>query len=327
MASTEEIRWLEAAARIAARGIPLARPNPAVGAIIVKDGVVVARGWTQAGGRPHAEAVALAQAGEAARGATLYVSLEPCAHQSERGPACADLVAGSGLARVVVGCGDPDPRTAGDGMARVAQAGIAVELAENAACKASLAGYLTRTRLDRPHVTLKLAMSEDGCLARPAGENQWITGEAARAHTHAMRARMDAILVGGGTLRTDAPRLDVRLPGIESRSPQRWVLTHGPAPEGWQALHDLADIGATLPAQTLMVEGGAQVARAFLSAGLVDRMAIYRAPVRIDSAEVAALPELTAEALATAGEWRIVDQRQLGNDILHVYERNPCSPE
>lgn len=327
MPSTEDLRWLDAAARLAARGIPLARPNPAVGAIIVKDGKVVARGWTQPGGRPHAEAVALAAAGEAAKGATLYVSLEPCAHRSERGPACADLVAASGLARVVVGCGDPDPRTAGDGLARVRQAGIDCELAGNAACRESLSGYLTRTRLGRPHVTLKLAMSEDGCLARPKGESQWITGEAARAHTHAMRAKMDAILVGGGTLRADTPRLDVRLPGIEQRSPERWVLMRGAAPEGWKVLHDIADIGTMLPAQTLMVEGGAQVARAFLAAGLVDRMAIYRAPLRVGSAEVATLPELTAEALAKAGEWRIVDQRRLGNDTLDVYERSPCSPE
>ena len=119
-------RWLAAAARLARRGIPLSRPNPSVGALIVKGGKVIARGWTRSGGRPHAEAVALEAAGAAARGATLYVTLEPCAHQSERGPACADLIAASGLERVVVGCGDPDPRTAGRGLARIAAAGISI---------------------------------------------------------------------------------------------------------------------------------------------------------------------------------------------------------
>ncbi|MEO7246905.1 MAG: bifunctional diaminohydroxyphosphoribosylaminopyrimidine deaminase/5-amino-6-(5-phosphoribosylamino)uracil reductase RibD, partial [Novosphingobium sp.] len=176
MPSTEDLRWLDSAARIGARGWPLSRPNPSVGAIVLRDGRVVARGWTGHGGRPHAEAVALAWAGDTARGATLYVSLEPCAHHSERGPACADLIAASGLARVVVGCADPDPRTADQGIARIEAAGIAVELIANAACEESLAGYLSRTKIGRPHVTLKLALSEDGCLARPPGESQWLTG-------------------------------------------------------------------------------------------------------------------------------------------------------
>jgi diaminohydroxyphosphoribosylaminopyrimidine deaminase / 5-amino-6-(5-phosphoribosylamino)uracil reductase len=210
-AKADDSRWLNAAARLASRGVPLSRPNPAVAAIIVKDGRVVGRGWTQPGGRPHAEAVALTMAGSSADGATLYVTLEPCAHPSERGPACADLVARSGIARVVVGCGDPDPRTAGAGLARIAAAGIAVALIENATCRASLAGYLTRTRLNRPLVILKLALSEDARLVPPQG--QWLTGEVARAHVHAMRATCDAILVGSGTLKADNPRLDVRLLG------------------------------------------------------------------------------------------------------------------
>ncbi|MEZ5683236.1 MAG: bifunctional diaminohydroxyphosphoribosylaminopyrimidine deaminase/5-amino-6-(5-phosphoribosylamino)uracil reductase RibD [Novosphingobium sp.] len=212
MPTDADRRWLAAAARLAARGVPLARPNPAVGAIVVRDDIVIARGWTQPGGRPHAEAVALAAAGDAARGAALYVSLEPCAHQSERGPSCADLIAASGLARVVIGCHDPDPRTAGQGVSRIRAAGIAVSEVDCAECAASLAGYLMLRRQGRPHVTLKLALSADGRLAPPQG--QWLTGEIARAHVHAWRARMDAILVGSGTLSTDSPRLDVRLPGI-----------------------------------------------------------------------------------------------------------------
>jgi diaminohydroxyphosphoribosylaminopyrimidine deaminase/5-amino-6-(5-phosphoribosylamino)uracil reductase len=317
-AKAEDGRWLNAAARLASRGVPLSRPNPAVAAILVKDGRVVGRGWTQPGGRPHAEAVALAMAGSAADGATLYVTLEPCAHPSERGPACADLVARSGLIRVVVGCGDPDPRTAGEGMARIAAAGIAVELVENEACEASLAGYLIRTRLNRPLVILKLALSEDARLAPPAG--QWLTGEVARAHVHAMRATCDAILVGSGTLTADNPRLDVRLPGIEERSPERWLLTRGAAPAGWRALPSPVDLGVMLPAQTLMVEGGAETARAFLSAGLVDRLLLYRAPLTFGGTGPA-LPELTAAALAANPAWRRTDQRPLGNDRLDVYER------
>ena len=320
MSADEDERWLSAAARLAARGLPLARPNPAVGALIVRSGIVVGQGWTQPGGRPHAEAVALAQAGELARGATLYVSLEPCAHQSQRGPACADLVAASGLSRVVIGCGDPDPRTAGAGIERIRAAGITAEVLSNPACAESLAGYLTRTRLGRPHITLKLALSEDGYLAPPPDEGQWLTGPVARAHVHAWRARMDAILVGRGTLDADAPRLDVRLPGLADRSPQRWLLTSGEAPTGWRALPAPQAVATMLPAQTLMVEGGAHTARAFLAAGLVDRLLLYRAP-RPVGGHGPALPELTRTALAGSPLWRLTDTRALGNDAVDVYER------
>ncbi|MBV1916846.1 MAG: bifunctional diaminohydroxyphosphoribosylaminopyrimidine deaminase/5-amino-6-(5-phosphoribosylamino)uracil reductase RibD, partial [Sphingomonadaceae bacterium] len=229
-------RWLAAAAGLAARGRPISRPNPAVGAIILKNGIVIGRGWTQAGGRPHAEAAALDQAGNAAKGATLYVTLEPCAHRSERGPSCANLLSRSGLSRVVIGCEDPDPRTAGDGIAMIRKAGIETRLLKTPEARSSLSGYLMQHQCARPEVTLKLAMSLDGCIALANGESQWITGEAARAHCHAMRAKNDAILVGGGTLRSDAPRLDVRLPGLAARSPERWVLTSEKAPEGWRAL-------------------------------------------------------------------------------------------
>lgn len=293
---------------------------------MVRGGMVVGRGWTRIGGRPHAEAVALEQAGELARGATLYVTLEPCAHTSPRGRACADLVATSGLARVVVGCLDPDPRTAGQGLPRIGEAGIAVDLLRNRACEASLAGYLSVRRLGRPHVTLKLALSQDGALARPPGESQWLTGEIARAHVHAMRSRMDAILVGGGTLRADNPRLDVRLAGIEDRSPERWLLTHGKPPAGWKSIASPNEISAILPAQYLMVEGGAQTARAFLAAGLVDRLLLYRAPITIPG-DVPRLPELTAPILAGSAAWQHIDSRPLGSDTLDVYEAIPCSPE
>lgn len=279
---------------------------------------MISRGWTRAGGRPHAEAVALAAAGEAAQGATLYVSLEPCAHHSERGPACADLVAAAGLTRIVVGCYDPDPRTAGSGIARIRAAGVPVELIDHPACRASLSGFLTRCTLGRPEVTLKLALSADCRLAPPQG--QWLTGEIARAHTHAWRAKMDAILVGRGTLEADRPRLDVRLPGLAGRSPQRWLLTTGQAPDGWQALPSPQEIARLAPAQYLMVEGGAQTARAFLAADLVDRMMLYRAPQTV-AGDGPALPELSPEVLADSDTWQRIDSRPLGNDRLDVYER------
>jgi len=323
----QDQRWLAAAARLAGRARPGSRPNPGVGCIIVRDGRVVARGWTQAGGRPHAEAVALAMAGDAARGATLYVTLEPCAHRSARGPACADLVAASGAARVVIGCGDPDPRTAGEGMARLRAAGILVELADCPQARESLAGYLTQCMAGRPHVTLKLATSLDGCIALANGESQWITGPQARAHTHAMRAQAEAILVGGGTLRADAPRLDVRLPGLEAQSPERWVLTRGAAPEGWRALSSPQAIGAEMPdIQYLFVEGGGQTAAAFLRAGLVDRLLLYRAPVLIGGGRPC-IGDIGLARLDDAhGKWRFVDARRLGNDRLEVYDCAPCSP-
>ncbi len=278
----------------------------------------MARGWTQAGGRPHAEAMALAIAGNAARGATLYVTLEPCAHRSERGPACADLVASAGLARVVVGCPDPDPRTAGAGIARIKAAGVQVDLMDHSACRASLSGFLTRCSHGRPEITLKLALSADCRLAPPQG--QWLTGEIARAHTHAWRAKMDAILVGRGTLEADNPRLDVRLPGLAERSPERWLLTSGTAPEGWRSLPSPQDIALLAPAQYLMVEGGAQTARAFLAAGLIDRMMLYRAP-QVVGGSGASLPELGAQELARSPDWALADSRPLGNDRLDVYER------
>lgn len=326
MPNPDDLRWLDAAARLAARARPLSRPNPAVGAIVVKDSRVVGRGWTQPGGRPHAEAAALEQAGQAAAGATLYVTLEPCAHASPRGPACADLVAVSGLARIVIGCGDPDSRTAGAGLARIEAAGIAARIVPSPAAEASLAGYLMRQRHGRPYVTLKLATSLDGRIALADGSSRWISGEAARAHCHAERARADAILVGGGTWRTDRPRLDVRLPGLEVRSPDRWVLTRGAAPNGCQALSSPAAISQMTGVQYLFVEGGAETAAAFLAADLVDRLLLYRAPIVIGAGQSAIGDIGLCDLAAAHGRWALVDQRRLGSDTLDVYGRTACSP-
>lgn len=322
----DDTRWLAAAASLAARARPLSRPNPAVGAIIVREGKVVGHGWTQPGGRPHAEAQALAMAGDAARGATLYVTLEPCAHGSARGPSCASLVCASPLARVVVGCEDPDSRTAGKGVGAIRHGGIEADVLPSPEAEESLSGYMTLRRQARPQVTLKLATSLDGCIALANGESRWITGEASRAHCHAMRAKSDAILVGGGTLRADAPRLDVRLPGLEARSPKRWVLTRKDAPKGWRALPSPEAISAMADIQYLFVEGGAQTAAAFLAAGLVDRLLLYRAPIVIGSGRLA-IGDIGLSSLTEAhDQWRMTDRRQLGSDTLEVYTRTPCSP-
>lgn len=310
-----------AAARLASRGRPISRPNPAVGCIIVKDGVVVGRGWTRLGGRPHAEAVALDRAASAARGATAYVTLEPCAHRSERGPACSELLAEAGVARVVIGIGDPDPRTAGKGLERLRSAGIEVSTITSPEAEASLAGYLTRARQGRPHVTLKLALSLDGCIAMADGESQWITGEEARAHVHSRRAMSDAILVGGATWRHDRPRLDVRLEGLEDRSPDRVLLTRGIPPDGVKVINDPAQIAQLEGVQYLYVEGGAGAAASFRAADLVDRLEIYRAPILIGSGRPA-LADIGLESLADAhGQWKLEETRQLGSDTFTAYRR------
>ncbi|WP_247713716.1 bifunctional diaminohydroxyphosphoribosylaminopyrimidine deaminase/5-amino-6-(5-phosphoribosylamino)uracil reductase RibD [Qipengyuania sphaerica] len=312
---------MAAAARLASRGRPLSRPNPAVGCIIFKDGRVIGRGWTQDGGRPHAEAMALEQAGDAARGATAYVTLEPCAHRSERGPACSDLLVEAGLARAVIGAQDPDSRTAGDGMARLREAGIQAELLSLPEVEHSLDGYLTRASHGRPHVTLKLAMSLDGRIAMADGSSQWITGEAARAHVHSRRAMSDAILVGGGTWREDKPRLDVRLAGIEDRSPARVLLSRGVPPDGVKVINSPDQVAQLDGVQYLYVEGGAGAAASFLGADLVDRLEIYRAPIVLGDG-LPALGDIHLASLEEAhGRWTLVETRQLGSDTFTAYRR------
>lgn len=313
---------MRVAAALGERGRGRTAPNPNVGCLIVKEGRILGRGWTRPRGRPHAEATALEQAGEAARGADVYVTLEPCAHRSDRGPACADLLAGAGVARVVAALRDPDPRTDGRGFARLKAAGVAVEIGLGAAeAERSLAGFLARLRLGRPFVTLKLAMSLDGRIALSSGESRWITGEEARAHAHVERARADMILVGRGTFEADAPRLDVRLEGLEDRSPRRAMLTRGEAPDGWERLGAPEAVFALADVNDLLVEGGAGTAAAFLRADLVDRLLLYRAPVLIGEG-LAAIGDLGLASLAEAhGRWRLHDRRPLGSDLLEVYER------
>lgn len=330
----DDDRWMGAALALGSRGQGLTWPNPCVGCVIVNAGRVVGRGWTQLGGRPHAEAVALAEAGAAAHGGTAYVTLEPCAVPG-RGPACADVLIDAGIGRVVAALSDPFPAVDGKGFTRLREAGIEVTIGPGAAdATRIMAGFLTRQRLGRPHVTLKLALSLDGAAAMADGRSQWITGDTARAHTHLERARADAILVGRGTWDTDQPKLNVRLPGLERRSPLICVLSsrqdaktpsNGSRADPWR-LGGLAR-GITSPAAVaglsadrLFVEGGMATAASFLREDLVDRLLLYRAPVLIGGGRT--LGDIGLGDLADAhGRWTVTDSRRLGSDRLDVYER------
>ena len=305
----------------AARG--RSAPNPNVGCLIVSsNGEIVGRGATALGGRPHAEAIALDRAGRKARSSTVYVTLEPCAHESPRGPACADLLVKAKPARVVIAMKDPDPRVLGTGMKRLRDAGIDVKLGiGRKAARDSLAGWLTRLRIGRPRITLKLALSIDGKIALPSGESKWITGEDARKHVHLERAHSDMILVGRGTYLADAPRLDVRLPGLEDWSPKRALLTRGEAVDGWEILRKPEDVYRLHDVNDLLVEGGSATATAFLSADLVDRILIYRAPIIVGEGK-SSFGYVGLDAIADAhGQWEPSDSRRLGVDRLEVYER------
>ncbi len=313
---TEAVRLGEAA-----RG--RSAPNPNVGCVIVSaKGQIIGRGATAPGGRPHAEAIALEQAGSKTKGATVYVTLEPCAHESERGPACTDLLLKAKPARVVIALKDPDPRTSGKGITRLRAAGIEVKLGVGRkAAEELLAGWLTRLELGRPRITLKLALSIDGKIALPSGESKWITGEDARKHVHLERAHSDMILVGRGTYLADAPRLDVRLPGLEDWSPRRALLTRGDAVDGWEILRNPQDVTRLHDVNDLLVEGGSATATAFLEADLVDRILIYRAPIIVGEGK-SSFGYVGLDAIADAhGKWTPSDGRRLGVDRLEVYER------
>jgi diaminohydroxyphosphoribosylaminopyrimidine deaminase/5-amino-6-(5-phosphoribosylamino)uracil reductase len=304
-----------------ARG--LSAPNPNVGCVIVgRDDRILGRGATARGGRPHAEAVALAEAGDRAGDSTVYVTLEPCAHDSARGPACTDLLLAAKPARVVIALTDPDPRTSGEGIRKLRDAGISVDVGiGEGPARRSLAGWLTRLALGRPRITLKLALSIDGKIALPSGESKWITGEDARRDVHVERAHSDMILVGRGTYLADAPQLDVRLPGLEERSPRRALLTRGEAVEGWETLHSPQDVTRLHDVNDVLVEGGSATASAFLAEDLVDRILIYRAPIIVGEGK-SSFGYVGLDSVADAhGRWELVEEQRLGVDRLEVYER------
>ncbi|MFT8736487.1 MAG: bifunctional diaminohydroxyphosphoribosylaminopyrimidine deaminase/5-amino-6-(5-phosphoribosylamino)uracil reductase RibD [Zymomonas mobilis] len=318
-----DARWMQAAIALGEKSKGLTAPSPSVGCIIVnKDNQVIGRGWTQPGGRPHAEAVALAQCSHLnLNDATVYVTLEPCAHKSKRGPTCSESLVAAHPKRVIIACHDPDPRTNGQGIARIVSAGIPVEcgLLEKQA-RQSMSGFFSRQIKGRPYVTLKMATSLDGCIALANGESQWITGERARAHAHLERMRSELIVVGRKTLEFDKPGLDVRLEGLADRSPQKAVLGHGKVPSGWIGLKTPSDIIQTA-ADHVLIEGGAQTASAFIEADLVDRILLYRAPIVIGKG-LHALSDIGLTQLSKAhNRWYLKDRTTLGNDQLEAYLR------
>lgn len=263
-------RFMQLALALGRRGLGRTAPNPAVGAVIVKDGIVVGRGWTQPGGRPHAEPEALARAGEAARGATLYVTLEPCSHVG-KSPPCADAIIAAGIARVVSAIEDPNPQVAGQGHAKLRAAGIVVDVgtcADEAA--RDHAGHFRRVRDGRPHVILKLAVSPDDKIGAAGGKPVAITGEATRARVHLLRAQCDAVMIGIGTARADDPLLTCRLPGMAKRSPVRIVLDRAlRLPGDGQLVHSAREVPlwvmtsdtAEAPAAAKLGAAGVQVLR------------------------------------------------------------------
>lgn len=348
---------MERALELAWEGLGRVWPNPCVGCVIVKDGVIVGQGRTGDGGRPHAEEVALERAGEAARGADVYVSLEPCFHARVNG-SCTENLIKAGVGRVVIACHDPDPRTAGQGIAALKQAGIAVDMG---VCEADALevnqGFFLKVQQARPFITLKMATSADEKIA--GGSERWITGEEARAHGHVLRSRHDAILVGAGTVEADDPMLTTR--GLDlahqsvrvvmdthlridkgsklvlsaSRDPL-WVLYESDKNHRKQELEDLGcklvlidDLSVSSAVQKLaelgitrlLVEGGSKVWGSFVEAGLFDALAWYRSPDVIGDGGMAALENSSIETVLEKYNCHEVEEAMIQRDSYKLYKR------
>jgi diaminohydroxyphosphoribosylaminopyrimidine deaminase/5-amino-6-(5-phosphoribosylamino)uracil reductase len=307
---------LERALELAERGRGTTHPNPVVGAVVVRDGEIVGEGWHERKGGPHAEVVALRAAGEAARGATLYVSLEPCDHHGSQ-PPCVDAILAAGVERVVVGAKDPIR----DGITRLREAGVEVELAHLWEARAQNEAWLTWARLGRPFVTYKAAVTLDGRMTLP-GE-RWISGEESRRLVHELRAASDAVAVGMGTVRADEPRLDAR--GVDvQRQPRRVAFGKGPLPEGSELellegpLEDELARLAQEEVQSLLLEGGSTLAGAFFRAGLVDKVLLFVAPELSGEG-----PGLAATLTAPVSLTRL-SARRVGQDVfLTAYVHDP----
>ncbi len=332
----EHLRFMRAALLLSQRNLGQCWPNPAVGAVIVRNEQIVGTGWTGRGGRPHAETEALSQAGDAARGATLYVTLEPCCHHGKT-PPCADAVVNAGIARCVIACRDPNPAINGQGIARLKAAGI--EVIENiceAEARASHAGFFSVIERKRPYVAVKIATSADGKITNPGGKDKWITGETSRAHGHLLRSRFDAIATGIGTVLADDPLLTCRLPGLENRSPVRVVFdrnarlpkesqlakTAGEIPV-WimnealpRALSTLAEKGIT----RLLVEGGTLLTTSFLESGLADEIQWFRAPIIIGEGGKPAVTGGDLPSLLKKQGFSQTRTQFLGEDVLAIYD-------
>jgi len=325
--------FLARAVDVAERGRTTARPNPIVGAVVVHRGEVVGEGWHEGPGTPHAEAMALEAAGERARGATVYVTLEPCAHQGHT-PPCADALVAAGVSRVVAAARDPHQLVDGRGFARLREAAVEVELAEGETvmrARRQNEAFLTWAALGRPLVTYKAAMTLDGRLAAAGGDARWVSGEAGRRRVHELRAAADAVAVGLGTVRADDPRLTARDVETPRGQPRRLAFGGGPLPEGSElelvsggleeALGRLAGEGV----QSLLLEGGPTLAGAFLRQGLIDKLLLFVAPKLIggdDAPPLFAGPG--ARSLAEAIPATLADVEQIGEDLLlTAYLREP----
>ncbi len=301
---------MDYAVRLGRRALGTTAENPPVGCVIVKNERLLGVGWTQPGGRPHAETEALAMAGETARGATAYVTLEPCAHDG-RTPPCAEALVLAGVARVVSAVEDPDPRVSGRGHAILRTAGISVESGASAA--RDLAGFFTRIIRKRPYVIMKLAFSADKKIASAHGQRTAITGPESQARVHLLRAQCDAILVGIGTALIDNPSLTCRLPGMEQRSPKPYVLSRNRDVPNFTVLRgSIPEALQALPANRLLVEGGGMIASAFLEAGLVDEIQLFQSPNTLGTQGVDG-PTLHLESFS------LFEQELLGADRLSVY--------
>lgn len=320
------LRAIELAAAVRTR----TSPNPWVGAVIAGvNGEVVGEGSTSHPGGPHAEVTALAAAGDSARGGTLYVTLEPCAHTG-RTPPCTDAVIEAGIRRVVVGVEDPDPKVAGRGIAALAAAGVEVEVTDTAEVAAQLEPYLKHRRTGRPLVVLKLATTLDGRTAAPDGTSKWITGPEARADVAQLRVESDAILVGARTVELDDPELTARVPDPAGETPQPLRVVLGPIPPEARvrpAVEMSGDLGQILDdlgargVLQLLIEGGAKTAHAFHSAGLVDRYVFYVAPALLGGSD--GRPVLDGEGVPTMADvWRgrLVEVAQIGSDVKLVVD-------
>lgn len=339
LVSSLDIRFAAAALRYGRRHEGLTNPNPCVSALVVKtiNGVarLVGRGVTGVGGRPHAEVLALQQAGAMAKGATLYVTLEPCSHHGLT-PPCTDAILASGVARVVACTADPDPRVSGTGFKRLRAKGVEVNTPVlDTDARRFHAGHITAKTQDRPHVVLKMAVSANGMIGKENGGQVAITGPESWTYVHGLRAVSDAILVGAGTIISDDPSLTCRLPGLHGRSPKRIVLDSGNRiPENAKILIDqdgadtqifekqsCQNILKSLWEQgirTVMIEGGARVASTFLAAGLVDACHLLKSDTMvIESDGVPAPLDLMMDTVA----FEQIDQRQLGDDRLTLYWR------
>ena len=353
MPSFTDAQYMQIALRLAARNLGQVWPNPAVGCVIVKDNQIIGRGWTAKGGRPHAETMALQQAGKNARGAIVFVTLEPCSHQGQT-PPCVDALIAAGITRVVIAIGDPDPRVNGQGIAKLKAASIEViENIERETAQKINEGFLSRIQKQRPKIAMKLATSLDGKIALCNGQSQWITGDAARQYGHLLRSQNDAILTGTGTVLADDPMLDCRLRGMQARSPLRivmdrelkiplgcklaqtasqipvWVYTESIDQIKIDALQSAKIKVISLPMLNvescvshlagmgitrLLVEAGQALSTKFLQSGMVDYIHWFRAPKIIGNDGLAAISNLNSAELDQLQKFKIIDSRALGDD-------------